>query len=129
MPPEPQIIAPAYSFKLDEYLEAWGAVQSGNDDDAEGSHGELGRYQIKPALWKKYCEVPFNMAVHRANSRVVIIRVICDYIIQARSNGCDERMLPEVVTFWLACGRHATVANSFKRDEIQRVLNLYESTK
>lgn len=125
MPPEPCIIASAYSFQLDKFLDAWAQVQSGNYADAEGPHGELGLYQIKQDLWEKHCKLPFRLALQPSNSRVVFIRIVCDYLLQAKSTGCSEAMLPEVITFWLACGRNATVANKWKRDEIERVLNLY----
>lgn len=126
MSPEPSVIAPAYSFNLDRFLEALSQVESGDYDLAEGLHGERGRYQIKQSTWEKHCLIPFSTAVHYSNSRVVAIRIICDYLVKAKSQGCSDKMLPNVVAFWWCCGEHASHANKWKRDEIQRILNLYE---
>jgi hypothetical protein len=35
-------------------LEAIGMIESGNNDRAIGSAGEISRYQIKPYIWKRY---------------------------------------------------------------------------
>lgn len=35
-------------------LEAIGMIESGNNDGAVGSAGEISRYQIKPHIWKRY---------------------------------------------------------------------------
>ncbi len=35
-------------------LEAIGMIESGNNDRAVGSAGEISRYQIKPRVWKCY---------------------------------------------------------------------------
>lgn len=126
MPPEPSIIAPAYSFNVDKYLEAWGEVQSGNEDELVGLHGEGGRYQIKPALWKEHCSLPFSLCKQYSNSRVVMMRILTSYLVQAKQLGCMERDLPDVITHWLACGRSFTTVSAAKRSEIRRVLNLYE---
>ena len=127
MPPEPCIIEPAYSFNIDRFVEAWGEVQSGGDDFAVGEHGELGRFQIKKSLWEQHCHLPFTLARDRRNSEVVFTRIICDYLLKARMKGCTDSMLPAVVTQWLAVGSsHKGPINLAKKDEISRVLKLYE---
>ena len=35
-------------------LEAIGMIESGNNDQAIGTAGEISRYQIKPYIWKRY---------------------------------------------------------------------------
>ncbi len=35
-------------------LEAIAMIESGNDDRAVGSAGEISRYQIKPRIWQRY---------------------------------------------------------------------------
>ena len=35
-------------------LEALGMIESGNDDAAVGRAGEVSRFQIKPAIWRRY---------------------------------------------------------------------------
>ncbi len=34
--------------------EALAMIESGTNDEAVGSHGEISRYQIKPAVWRRY---------------------------------------------------------------------------
>ena len=39
-------------------LEAIGMIESGNNDRAVGSAGEVSRFQIKPSVWRQYSQTP-----------------------------------------------------------------------
>ena len=39
-------------------LEAIGMIESGNNDRAVGSAGEISRFQIKPSVWRQYSPTP-----------------------------------------------------------------------
>ncbi len=46
-------------------LEAIGMIESGNNDEAVGSAGEVSRYQIRPQVWRQ-----FSQSSEYSNSRV-----------------------------------------------------------
>jgi len=37
-------------------LEALAMIETGNNDAAVGEAGEVSRYQIKPWIWRRYCQ-------------------------------------------------------------------------
>lgn len=53
---QPAKQAVAKAPELDsQHLFALGMIETGNDDGAIGSVGEISRYQLRPAVWKTYC--------------------------------------------------------------------------
>ena len=57
-PPPPkqvQAAAPMAPTLDTQHLFALGMIETGNDDGAIGSAGEISRYQLRPTVWKTYC--------------------------------------------------------------------------
>ena len=60
-------------MNLATFITALALVESGNNDNAVGKHGELGRYQITGETWYQWCPGTFNIT----NVLVEQERVVC----------------------------------------------------
>jgi hypothetical protein len=54
---------------------ALGEIESGGNDRAIGAVGEVSRYQIRPAVWKRFAS-PGLVPVREADARVVVARIL-----------------------------------------------------
>lgn len=64
------------------HLAALGQIESGDDDFAVGSHGEISRYQIMPKLWQEKAagRNPRDPAVARAVAASILNSRIARYV-------------------------------------------------
>lgn len=76
------------------FLAAIDMVESGGRDSARGMAGELGRYQLTPAVWSQHTKAPFRHARRRVFAHAIA-----------------ERHFDWLVSCLLAANRPATVEN------------------
>lgn len=109
-------------------IEAIGAIESGNDDSAVGTAGELGRFQITRGLWERYAAIPFERATNERASTVTMYRILTAWTEQLRARGLKDDLIPDVICQWFTCGQ-SKVPSPKKADEIKRILNLYHEKR
>lgn len=51
------------TLAMDRYA-ALAMLESGNNDHAIGTHGEISRYQILPSIWRLYTDAPISCATN-----------------------------------------------------------------
>jgi hypothetical protein len=100
------------------YLHALGEIESGGDDFAIGRHGEVGRFQCLPAVWRKATGRPLADAVNPAIALVVTLGII-----RARTGRDPSDLTPEQFCRAWHCPS-AKRLNREQRDYVNRFLNL-----
>lgn len=54
------------------------AIESNNRDKKIGSYGEVSRWQIKPATWRRHSKIPLNHAVNPLVAQDVAAAIMLD---------------------------------------------------
>ena len=111
-PDEAQIIF------LPKILDAIAQVESGRNDHAHGPDGELTRYQIKPATWRRFSAIPMASAGPDEVWRVA--NLILAEIIRSR-----RLITPFYIALGWRCGPNWLVPTLQELDYANRVQALY----
>lgn len=106
------------------------AIESNSRDDALGTHGERGRYQIQKQLWQQVSHLPHEAAHDPVAAKKVAIR----HLQWLENKLKDFESLDRSRVYLIALGWHAgpqavvhVFATRNQREYAQRVENLYLS--
>lgn len=104
--------------KADAYLFALGQIESGENDFANGRHGEISRFQCLKSVWRKATAQPYASATNPAIAAAVVIAVI-----HARTGVQASELTPEAFARAWHCPA-AKHLNREQRDYVNRFINL-----
>ena len=128
MTPAPQaVVQQAQAVDLTRLLAAIAAVESGNDKNAVGQHGERGLYQIMPSTWDENARESFDWAFDPKHAMPVARQIL----IKLKWEMQERRIEPSAYNLALAWrgGVGAVVlgkwVNRDLRDYAVRVENIF----
>lgn len=115
-------IKPVYAFRTKDvaavYLDALAELETGGNDLAVGTHGEVGAWQCLPSVWKQFTRMPIASAQCHATALEVVLKVIV-----ARTGKNPAELTPAAFAMAWHCP-NARHLNRERRDYCARFCNL-----
>jgi hypothetical protein len=121
------LTSPVMGWERNDVLLAIHQVENPTDTTLVGRRGELGPYQFRPVVWRKYTVKPFELAADAAEAQTVA-EMHYDWIARGLARNGFEVSPYHIALAWNA-GLQATVNSRTSRGSrhyAQRVANLVE---
>jgi len=118
----------AHAWERSDVLAAIHEVENPHNTNRIGRRGELGPFQLRPAVWYTYTQKPFSLAAEQAEAQTVA-EAHYEWIKRGLERNKIEVSPYHIGLVWNA-GLHATIngrATDTSKYYAQRVANLVES--